>query len=67
MDQIVVDITHLTRPIEYGDVAILIGKENGEEITAKELAKHAGTIPWEILTGITSRVERIYFESDTEA
>ena len=67
MDQIVVDITHLTRPIEYGDVAILIGKENGEEITAKELAKHAGTIPWDILTGITSRVERIYFESDTEA
>ena len=67
MDQIVVDISHLDEPVACGDVATLIGEQGDEIITAKELATRAGTIPWEILTGITSRVERVYVASATEA
>lgn len=59
MDQIVVDVSHLetTQP---GDEAILIGSQGDESITASEVAEKAGTIPWELFTGITPRVERFY-------
>ena len=60
MDQIVVDISHLDEPVTGGEEAILIGGREGETITVEEMAAKAGTIPWEILTGITSRVERVY-------
>ncbi len=56
MDQIVVDIGHLPDTVGEGDIATLLG----DSITALELAEKAGTIPWEIFTGITSRVERVY-------
>jgi len=56
MDQIVVDISHLPEEIVEGEAVILLG----DAITATELAERAGTIPWEIFTGITSRVERVY-------
>lgn len=60
MDQIVVDISHCSDTISSGDEVVLIGKQGEEEIITEELAQKAGSIPWEILTGITSRVERIY-------
>lgn len=60
MDQIVVDISALRDPVRPGDEATLIGRQGNEEITAAELARQAGTIPWEIYTGITRRVERVY-------
>jgi alanine racemase len=53
MDQIVVDVSALEE-CEAGDEAILLGAE----IPAGELASKAGTIPWEIFTGIGSRVLR---------
>lgn len=56
MDQIVVDISHLPGEIGEGEIVTLLD----ETITASELAQKAGTIPWEIFTGITSRVERVY-------
>jgi alanine racemase len=59
MDQVMVDVTHLER-VEPGDEVVLIGRQGGQEILASELATKAGTIPWEIFTGITSRVARIY-------
>lgn len=60
MDQIVIDISHLEEVPACGEEVILIGRQGEEEITVSEMAKKAGTIPWEILTGITSRVERVY-------
>jgi alanine racemase len=60
MDQIVVDISHLETVVQSGDEVVLIGHDGDEEISVVELAEKAGTIPWEILTGITNRVERIY-------
>lgn len=61
MDQMVVDVSHLPA-VQAGDEVVLLGSQGQETITADELAEKAGTIPWEILTGITSRVERIYLE-----
>lgn len=60
MDQIMVDVTDLPRAVQPGDEAILLGCQRGERIDASELAAKAGTIPWEILTGISRRVVRVY-------
>lgn len=44
-----------------GDDVVLIGEdEHGNCITVEELAEWAGTIPYEILTNINTRVPRIY-------
>lgn len=61
MDQIVVDISSIAREVIAGEEVVLIGRQGDSEITANELAQKAGTIPWEILTAITNRVERVYF------
>ncbi len=58
MDQIVVDVTGL--PVEAGDEAVLVGRQGGEEILARELAEWAGTIAWDIFTGLGPRVRRFF-------
>jgi alanine racemase len=60
MDQTVVDVTHLPVRPQPGEVAVLIGRDGDEQITAEELAERAGTIPYDILTGIGRRVWRAY-------
>jgi alanine racemase len=47
-----------------GDEVVLIGKQGDERITAEDLARWAGTIPYEILTNINTRVPRVYVKSD---
>jgi alanine racemase len=59
MDQMMVDVTHLDQ-VEPGDEAVLFGCQGNQEILASELAAKAGTIAWEIFTGITKRVPRVY-------
>ncbi|MFC1587794.1 alanine racemase [Planctomycetota bacterium] len=45
---------------EVGDEVVLIGESGSEQITIEELAGKAGTIPYEISTGLGKRVLRIY-------
>ena len=45
---------------EVGDEVVVIGRQGDEEITAFEVADRASTIPWEVFTGIGSRVTRVY-------
>ncbi len=59
MDQIVVDVSALPG-VQCGETATLIGSDGDETITAGELARRAGTIPYDILTGIGKRVVREY-------
>jgi alanine racemase len=59
MDQIMVDVTGLEE-VAPGDEAVLFGRQGSSEILASEVASKAGTIAWEVLTGITKRVPRIY-------
>jgi alanine racemase len=60
MDQIVVNIEQASAYND--DEVILIGEMDGERITVEDLAAWAGTIPYEILTNINTRVPRIYRE-----
>ena len=61
MDQILVDVSALPQ-VAVGDEVVLMGKQGHEEILAAELAERAGTIAWEIFTGVGRRVERVYHE-----
>ncbi|MBN2242882.1 MAG: alanine racemase [Acidobacteria bacterium] len=59
MDMITVDLTD--RPeVQTGDEVILLGTAGGCSVTADTWAEALGTIPYEILCGIASRVPRIY-------
>ncbi len=57
MDMTMIDITGIENVYE-GDEVIVFGK--GLPVT--EVAKWAGTIPYEILTGVSQRVKRVYFQ-----
>jgi len=59
MDQIVIDVTRVPSA-RVGDEVVALGEQGAAEITARELAVHAGTIPWEILTNIGFRVPRFH-------
>ncbi|MFL6584525.1 MAG: alanine racemase [Chthoniobacterales bacterium] len=59
MDLIVVDVSHVGG-VKPGDEAVLIGRQGDNEILASEIAERASTIPWEIFTGIGTRVRRVY-------
>jgi len=59
MDQVMLDVGHI-KNVKVGDEVVLIGAQRGEEIRVEKLARLAGTIPYEIVTGITSRVPRLY-------
>ena len=59
MDQIVVDVSSLT-PVTPGEVATLLGRDGGGEVSVDRLAQLAGTIPWDIFTGIGQRVRRFH-------
>ena len=58
MDMCMVDVTEVPGA-EGGDEVVLLGRQGGEEVTAEELAGHAGTISYEILCSIGERVPRI--------
>jgi alanine racemase len=57
MDMFMVDVTALPS-VKEGDEVIIFGKE----LPVQQLAEWAGTIPYEIMTGISQRVKRVYFE-----
>lgn len=52
---------------DIGEKVTLIGKQGDEEITADELAQLLGTIPYEIVCMISSRVPRKYVRDDFES
>ena len=47
-----------------GEEVVLLGSQGKEKITADDLAELLGTINYEVLTSISSRVPRIYINSD---
>jgi alanine racemase len=58
MDQLMVNIEQDSA--YNGDEVILLGESGSEKITVEDLAEWAGTIPYEILTNINTRVPRVY-------
>jgi alanine racemase len=57
MDMTMIDVTGIAGILE-GDEVIVFGKE----LPIQQLAEWAGTIPYEIMTSISQRVKRVYFE-----
>jgi alanine racemase len=59
MDQFLVDITNLP-DVRLGAEAVLIGRQDGAEITAGEVANLLDTIPWEVLSALLTRLPRLF-------
>jgi len=57
MDMTMIDVTGIDN-IQEGDEVVIFGKE----LPVQQLAEWAGTIPYEIMTTISQRVKRVYFE-----
>ncbi|HLF46790.1 MAG TPA: alanine racemase C-terminal domain-containing protein, partial [Chitinophagaceae bacterium] len=57
MDMTMIDVTGIPG-VKQGDEVIIFGNE----LPIQVLADWAGTIPYEIMTGISQRVKRVYFE-----
>ena len=60
MDQFMVNIEQDSAFNE--DEVILVGENGKERISVEELAEWAGTIPYEVLTNINTRVPRVYLQ-----
>ncbi len=58
MDQVMVDVG--SSRVRVGDEAVLIGAQGKRSITTEELALLSGTIPYEIVCGLGSRIPRVY-------
>jgi alanine racemase len=58
MDMCMVDITGIEASV--GDEVVLIGSQGHATIDVAELAAWGGTIPYEILCGVSKRVPRVY-------
>jgi len=60
MDLTLVDVTHV-HGVEEGDDVTLLGSSGDLKVDAVELANLCGTVPYEILCGISKRVPRVHF------
>lgn len=58
MDSILIDVTDLQTKI--GDEVVLFGKSEGKQIFVCDMASWCGTIGYEIITKLSSRVKRKY-------
>jgi alanine racemase len=62
MDMLTVDVTDLSE-VGPGDEVVLLGRQGDESwqrIDAREMAAAIGTIPWEIVCRLGTRIERQY-------
>ncbi len=58
MDMLAIDAS--SGPVYAGDEVVLLGDQAGDRITVGEMASWIGTIPYEILCRLGSRIERRY-------
>ena len=61
MDMTTIDVSAIPDAV-VGDVATVIGADGGDALGADLLATASGTIVWEILVRLGSRVPRVYVE-----
>jgi alanine racemase len=68
MDMAMIDVTDLTPlgGVSVRDEVVVLGPQEGrfgkDCISVDEVADHAGTIAWEVLTSVSRRVPRFYRE-----
>jgi alanine racemase len=59
MDQAMIDIGGI-KNVKIGDEVVLFGTQGKERISVEEIARLAGTIPYEIVCLVSPRVPRVY-------
>lgn len=57
MDMTMIDVTEIPEAQEGDEVIVF-----NEQLTIQQIAAWAGTIPYEILTGISARVQRVFYQ-----
>lgn len=58
MDMMMADVTGIE--VQPGDEVVILGSQGSESIHLNDVAREIGTIPYEILCRVGSRIERIY-------
>jgi alanine racemase len=58
MDAIMLDVTDVTA--ETGDEVVILGRDGEAVLDVREVAASIGSIPWEVLCRVGSRIERVY-------
>jgi alanine racemase len=58
MDMMAIDVTGVD--VETGDEVVIVGAQGGDRIDVREIAAQIGTIPYEMLCRVGSRIERVY-------
>jgi alanine racemase len=61
MDLTTIDITKCPE-VRPGDAVTLLGSEGDVQLDAQQIARLAGTISYNVLCGIRSRVRRVYLD-----
>jgi alanine racemase len=61
MDMTMIDVTDIQ--CEIGDVATLIGADGGEQLDVATVAAAGGISPYELLTGLRSRLPRRFLDA----
>ncbi|RYZ20848.1 MAG: bifunctional UDP-N-acetylmuramoyl-tripeptide:D-alanyl-D-alanine ligase/alanine racemase, partial [Chitinophagaceae bacterium] len=57
MDMTMIDVTHVPG-VQEGDEVVVFG----QELPVQQLATWMDTIPYEVMTGVSQRVKRVYFQ-----
>jgi alanine racemase len=68
MDMLTADVTGLD--VQPGDEVVMLGRQGDQaiqHIDAREMAAAVGTIPWEIVCRLGTRIQRNYTEGGTPA
>jgi alanine racemase len=58
MDMTMIDVTGMT--VVPGDEVVIVGDQDGESIGVREIAAAIGTVPYELLCRVGSRIQRVY-------
>ena len=58
MDMLSADVTGLD--VAPGDEVVILGSQGDDRIDVREMAATIGTIPWEIVCRIGTRIQRVY-------
>jgi alanine racemase len=58
MDMLIADVTGMD--VSPGDEVIIIGSQGSDRIDVREMAATIGSIPWEVVCRVGSRIERVY-------
>jgi alanine racemase len=59
MDMTTIDVTDME--VSPGDEVVIVGQQGQESIGVREIAAAIGTIPYELLCRVGTRIDRLYF------